>query len=608
MLRSSFGAWRRGRPRPSSSIRPPDMPVPVSSPRPPGSTFGPRVHAAVVATLSTLVLAALGAHVALRGRLNLNWDEFNYLSKIHKAARGDLSRATQTFHVRLFSWLPSVSVNEVEQILTARWVMLAMLATAAVSLFLLGRRLIGTVGGLFAVLSTLTFSSVLRHGDSFRYDPILAAAFLGAACRMILRPGDARAAAAAGAVMALASLVSIKALLYAPSLGAALVLLYVFSDRDRRVLSQGAAFVGTWAAVAAVLYGLHAWGLSSDVSGDAAVFGLAAQRLFVFDKPFPQLSDLTLTLQWDTAFWALLALGAATALADALHLSGPARRDGLLLLTLAAPLGAVAVYRNSFPYFFVCVVPGASLLCGAAAARVEALLSRRALLGVAVLAMMSGALTYNGWRFWTLNQGDAVAGQRRVLDAIHEVFPEPVPYLDRCAMVSAYPMVGPFMSTFTMSNYRARKEPILEEILRTRRPRFVLANISGLNLARPWKKTKKTYRYLRADHDLLRAHYVRHWGPLWVAGKRFAKVGPSAQPFDLLIGGPHTVEAGRGGRVEIDGRPADTGSVVELEAGRHTLSRSRGAGAVTLRHGDHLPRPKGKAPRGKLFHVLKFRR
>ena len=70
-----------------------------------------------------LILAGLAARAALVFSLNINWDEFFYLSHIYGYERGELAVQLQMFHVHLLGWLTSVSGNEVDQILAARVLM-----------------------------------------------------------------------------------------------------------------------------------------------------------------------------------------------------------------------------------------------------------------------------------------------------------------------------------------------------------------------------------------------------------------------------------------------------------------------------------------------------
>src|SRR5262249_30472793 len=69
------------------------------------------------AALALLIGLELLFRYQLLFRLNINWDEFLFLSKIHDYRRGDLASPLQTFYVHFFAWLPLVPGNEVTQVI-----------------------------------------------------------------------------------------------------------------------------------------------------------------------------------------------------------------------------------------------------------------------------------------------------------------------------------------------------------------------------------------------------------------------------------------------------------------------------------------------------------
>src|SRR5262245_36045869 len=85
-------------------------------------------------------------------RLNVNWDEFFFLSKVHDYARGELTASLQSFYVHFFGWLPLVSGNEVTQIIAARAVMFALALASCVLTYAIGRLYLSRMAALFAVL------------------------------------------------------------------------------------------------------------------------------------------------------------------------------------------------------------------------------------------------------------------------------------------------------------------------------------------------------------------------------------------------------------------------------------------------------------------------
>ena len=91
------------------------------------------------------------------------------------------------------------------------------------------------------------------------------------------------------------------------------------------------------------------------------------------------------------------------------------------------------------------------------------------------------------------------------------------------------------------------------------------------------------------DFDVLKDHFVHHWGALYVAGKKFRPDETGGSSFEVLIAGPYTLESQ--GTVYLDGQAVMPGEVVHLEAGEHLLDAAPGSGEVVLRYGDNLHRP-----------------
>jgi hypothetical protein len=188
--------------------------------------------------------------------------------------------------------------------------------------------------------------------------------------------------------------------------------------------------------------------------------------------------------------------------------------------------------------------------------------------------------------------------QRSVLGAVHEIFPEAVPYIDRCSMVASFPKAGFFMSTWGIETYRKKGAPDFSQLIEEQRPVFVLANSATLRAALNGAPRKPKRALLPRDEAVLRANYIPHWGPIWVAGKRFTELPNSG--FEMLIPAAYTVEAT--GSVVIDGKPIGPGGVMFLQAGHHEMDAPAGSFPVTLRWGEHLRMPSAAAPKETVFH------
>ena len=572
------------------------------------------------APLPVLVLLGFAA-IALLLKLRLNhtidvhWDEFNFLSQIYRYEGGELRRAFLTFHVHVFGWLRHVSGNEVDQVIAARDWMYALRLGSTLCLFLIGKRLMGATGAAFAVFCSLSFSHILKHGESFRFDPPLSFLFLLACCLLILRPGRVFPGILAGVALAIAGLISLKLVLLLPSV-ALIFALHWLSGRsgsqgseheaDRRdVLRQFWVCGASFAVAFGVLYAGHVASLPTPEMSDATFARTAASEYMVFSRFFPSVLDLARSLRWDYGFWPLFFLGSALAVGEVLSGPGERRRRALLLLALALPMTTIAWYRNTFAYWYVTIIPPASLLCGLVIARLADRFKERSLwvTGLAVLLALPSLIQLV--RFYDYNSRDELAHQRELVDKVHRLFPEPVSYLDRGGMLASYPRVGPFMIVWSMRDYRERGQPVMEQLLREEQPLFLLANISSLNLTHDWELLKEfPQRLLREDFELLQRNFVRHWGAIWVAGKRFPELSPEPLHFEILIGGVYTLEAS--GPMRIDGQRKPPGSVVRLDPGPHRIRTAEGARSersrAMLRYGEGLRRfRKNPPPQGAYF-------
>lgn len=584
----------------------------VSRPSTRWLTRGPAV------ILAFLVVAGLVLRARLLTTLNVNWDEFFFLSRVHASLRGALSERLLTFHVHLFSWVPSRSSSEIDQVFAMRAVMFGCGVATVVAIVWLGWRLLGSVtAGLFAAVACLSFSLVLQFGNSARFDPPIVAAFLVAAALIV---SERRwLVPVAGALMAVAFLISIKSAFFLPTLATLFVARRLAGTPWRDVVRDALVFA---AVLVVVTLGLGAWHIATlaaepAVGGSAGLMAIGT-KMTSAAMVFPQRATLLRSLAWDQAFWGYLVVGVVVTLVS-IRRAGAARARGVMVLGFAIPLVALTFYRNAFPYFYVTVIPPASLLVGAMLGRVERALRARDVAVVVVTVVtvaLASPMAWAAWRWFDANKDDQVQGtQRPALEAVHRIFPAPVPYIDRCSMVSSFPKVGLFMSTWTLEDYRLRGKPIMADLLAREQPRFVLANVPSLDFQQPTLDADDSvYALLPDDDATLRDNFVHHWGPVWVAGKRIAfDDAHAAVTVVMPIGGRYLVESAI--PVRIDGVLRAAGDTVDLQPGSHTVAVDDstggvGAGAVTvvLRTAEARPPPDVEAPTGRLFQSFNYRR
>ena len=548
--------------------------------------------------LLAFVVAAALARVVLVGRLNVNWDEFYYLAQVHAALNGGLTNALQTFHVHLFSWLVHISPNEITQILAARGAYFALSLGSCALLYVIARQYASRAASLFSVLCYLSYSNLLEHGTSFRADGLVSFVTLGAIALIVRRRPGLAVASFAGVATGLAVLITLKSVFVVPTL-LLLLVLGTWDQGGRRVAFEVLAYSIAF-AIATGVGVLIQLAVVNDASADqlATYSRRAANVTFGSEGVLPGLPYLITTIGQNGFVWICIVAGLALARSSEFK-RYRSLRDALALYAMVLPVLSVLVYRNSFPYFYVLLIPPVLALC---ALPFDAIM-RRAAHDASFQRMALYLIAGVTWAFslrFAMRLRDEVTHQRRVLAAVYEVFPEPVRYIDRSSFVASYPKVGFFMTTWGMRTYLEQGDPIFEKLLTEQKPVFLIANSPALVLspADTAYAGAAGYALFAEDRRVLRENFVHHWGPIHVAGKRIA-LSDTAVAIRVLIAGTYTVEAD--GPVTIDGVTYSPGTSVDVTAGPHTFANDGQGRVVTMRWGRSLRRPKGPAPQRRLF-------
>ena len=84
--------------------------------------------------------------------LEINWDEFHYLSFVYEFQRGEINRALQTIHVHLFAPLLLLEGDEISQVEAGRVVMLLLQYATFALIYKISRRFFSVPIALFSVL------------------------------------------------------------------------------------------------------------------------------------------------------------------------------------------------------------------------------------------------------------------------------------------------------------------------------------------------------------------------------------------------------------------------------------------------------------------------
>ena len=478
---------------------------------------------------ATAAAACIGLVIykfALIRLLNVNWDEFFFLNHVHDLARGELALVLQGSYTHLFSWLLLLPGDEMQQIVAARCVMVALLGLTAWLVWRLARVWLEGFPALLAPFVYLSMMGVLEHGGSFRADSMLAPLSV-ASLLLLVGPGHrSRRDWLAGALLGTAFAVTVKIALFAPLVVSAVLFRGSPVSAPQRVDWQEAARTMVRLAigggvVATVLIGLHWLAISPAPSDSLAGFAAASVRKTVLDLPwFPRFDYFARYFDWQPFSWIVIGFGAVIALV----------RRRFVIAALVLSLLPLAFYRNAFPYYYVVMLAPASVLAGYAVAEIWTLVRPRANAVVSTLlisAIWTGFLI-QGVRFASLLAFDDQVLQRQIVAAAHEIFPEPVNYIDRCGMVPSFRKVNFFMSTWGMENYRARNEPFMPKALHEHQPAFVLWNTASLS-----PENTGAYGLLPEDRKLLGEYYLEYWGPIRVAGAR--RMLESSNPLTVTV-------------------------------------------------------------------------
>ncbi|HEX4846782.1 MAG TPA: hypothetical protein VFV30_01445 [Novosphingobium sp.] len=510
----------------------------------------------------------------------VNWDEFYHLSQVHAQAQGRLSEVLQVLHVRLLGWLALLPLGEIDQVRIARLAMFGCELFTLLAIHGLARRLVQERAARLAPLLYLGAGFVFQHGMAFRADPLVTALLMGALWWLAAGALRGRDCAGIAVLLALAGLATVKAVLFAPAF-AAIAWWRLTQQADPKAFAlRLAATVLLSGALLAVLVLITQQFVPPAPAVSAAATVQASQSMLLAEGLLPR--------------WQFLLMAAATA--PMLVLAGAAMVPGLwrtavpgtlriVCIGLILPLASVLFYRNAFPYFYafilapvvVGLVPGIAWLARSGGVRAMAAGS---LLGCVLLSAITPR---------------AVLGEQgAVLREVHRIFPQPVAYFDFAGMVAAFPKANVFMSSWGQTRYRSGEFASYADTVQQRDVPLLLANHDVL--ARNQSPGGPAWELLPHDAVLLRTSYVQHWGPIWLAGRRFASGAPE-QDFTLPAGGTYTLS---GTAALIDGQRIEPGSTVALARGRHRFA-PLGPGETVLRWGKDLPRPSGPAPAGVPF-------
>lgn len=526
------------------------------------------------------IVLCIFAQAALALRQEINWDEYFFLSFIYDYQRGEMTSALQTFHVHFFSWLTIIDGDEVDQIEVARLIMLILQCGTMASIYLLAHVFLTRKAALFSTLAYASAGFVLLHGSSFRTDPI--AAFLLMVSLAVLARSKWRIGELflAAVFVALAGLVTIKSVFFAPAFAG--IGLWRWLESENRK-SDGLKLVSIGLASLVVFGALYWWHLSNlpiaTVSNSEAVMGSALRTTLLEAGLFPRWIDMVQGAIFAPAAAILLLVGSIYVVIDARRAPEDWKK-AVALIGLSMPLLSFVFYRNAFPYYFPFILPTAMILVGLAFDRWKP--TKLIVLALSSLMLFTAAMTLSNR--WNADQ----AAQTEIVATVHQMFSTPIAYIDRNSMISSFSKRGTFMSTWGLEKYRNAGRPIFEEMLEKDVIPLLILNSPTIEdaVGEPLSAPLKAEFYPK-DKAILLENYIPHWGKIWVAGQK-VNASSIAQKIHIAIPGRYRLEADK--PVILAGDMISDGDSIKLDRGVYSLS-SPEPQVVILRWGKSLFKP-----------------
>jgi hypothetical protein len=551
--------------------------------------------------LIVFIIIALILKFHLIFLLNINWDAFNFLSLVYDYNLGVLKKQFQTFHVHFFNWLPILSGDEISQIIKARCVLFVISLGSCFFTYLISRHFLNRVGALFTVLSYTSFSYILEHGTSFRHDPICAFLFLTSIFLLLRRENSKLMIITSGLAVAVSLMVSIKTVFHLLTIAA---IIFFLDEEGKDKVKQVMLFIVVTLAFYLFGYGLHKSLLHSRELAQPKYFlSSVYAKMIIFNDIFPRWAYLKKSFYNDLVIWILFFVGIGFCIRNLIRSKNRYSTNLIVMLTFMIPLFSLLFYRNAFPYFYVSIISPSIIFTGIFAHRLlEGFKINQSHSYLFIITVVSIAVFFNFIVLYKKNSYDQITSQKEVIQLIHKIFPKPVPYIDRCSMVSSFPKIGLFMSTWGMQNYLESNTPIMGELLNNSKPVFLLANSPCLDLSLPREKAVYAGKYSLSENDwkILKENFIHHWGIVYVAGKQFElDLKLRFRAFKIVIPGTYTYE----GNIEatINGKLYKDGDIIQLETGNYVISPREFPAKINLRWGDHLFRPSKKPNSTPIF-------
>jgi hypothetical protein len=420
------------------------------------------------------------------------------------------------------------------------------------------------------------------NGASFRHDSIATFFFLFALYLFLVKKESIIYNVVAGLAIAIAMVFTIKSAIHLAVFGGLIVMKLFFSRNFSKTLVSVSGFIFAFLFGFIIIYKLHIAALpDASIASQIHAISNAYSTFVVTHQFFPQSKIFKLLLDLDWIIWLFLSSGTILLIIDCARKKSTF--ENTYLFALLIPLFSILIYRNAFPYFYVFAIPTATIFCGYLLRKLTYRIKLKQQIICFALVLTFGSVVFKNFvTYYSAVYPKQINVQHKILEVIHEMFPDPVPYIDGCSMVSTFP-------------------GIMERLLTLKSPRFLLANVPHLNLhSDDPAKSYTGLSFMTDDWQTLKSYFIHHWGPIWVAGKRFEfKRGNENHRFKITVPGLYTLEGNQ--NVLIDGRLIQTGDVVKLATGNHIIKNKGSPGLTSLKWGENLYRPAEKPVFDRIF-------
>lgn len=525
---------------------------------------------------SMALVLVMGLQLHLVFTRSINWDEFHFLALVYDQARGELAIPLQSFHTRLFAWLPGLDLPGVDQIVRGRIVMWLCEIASCASIALIARRFVKLDKALCCALAYASAVYVMQHGFAFRYDPLAAALSMTSLAILTCSRLKPLALIAFAVLMGTAFMVTIKIVLLVLAFAGIAYLRWSEAAFSLERLLRLTSAPLLAAAAAGLLYWWH--GASLEVErGAGAILDRSGNAMFGF--------FLTEKLGYygQAMLGALPMLGALCVLAYRLtRTESFSTAERLALFGLAVPVFWPLFYANTYPYFYAFMLaPVAAGIAGGIGPIVDRY-------GSGKFAILCAALAATAW----ISDGPSrLDTQRSIQTGVSEMFDEPVNYFDFPAFLPDHRKANFFMTNWNFVDYANANEPAIRNTLQDVTVPLLLTVEEEANptLYAVMMGLPQSRMFPAEDVRVLRETYRHVWGPAWVAGTSLS-IGEE-RSWSVHVPGTYTVE----GTLSVNGQNFADGALITLDRGTVMLQGDTNQ-ASGLLWGDHIEAPSMPPP------------